>query len=547
MSARLATQGLVAIPAASWEGAVEVVNAEIALTAVGRSEQYQGRPHRVYSAVLVRSQVLHNNIGALFLPAEQLTDEWAQMWNGIPVLIGEHPRQHGQAVSARTPEILSARGVGVIFNARVEQESATVRRLVAEVWLDESRAPAVTGFQAVLDRVGGGQTVELSTGFSTNVERSVGYFGGEQYEAIMRPVGDPDHLVISTEMTGACSTADGCGLGANCGCGGKHRKEAGVEQTQAAPTTEAPKGLKAVWARVAELLSGPATPATLSREEVTARRIQREVEVLNAMNPSDMERMNILRDALQAALGGPDRQVIVADVFSNEGKVIYWFSTPIGAFPAGSEYFMTTYTLNTETGATTFGEPTRVRRMTSYETVANAAEQPAGNAEVAAATNASMPTPGKESIMSDKEKETQNHEALVAQVTALATQVGTLSTQIADLASQGSPAEIAGLKRTMAQLVEKFDAMQSVTEAAVNERERERQALVQELAGNHRVAFSAAELETMPIETLRKLQQTAAGENFAGRGGPQGGKSAGEQRFMAPTPYHQKDDAKGGK
>lgn len=542
MSARLATQGLVALPAGAWEGSVEVVNTEIALTAVGRSETYQGRPHRVYSAVLVRSQVLHNNIGRLFLPAEQLTDEWAQMWNGIPVLIGEHPTQHGQAISARTPEILGARGVGVIFNARIEQESSAVRRLVAEVWLDESRVGAVAGFQAVLDRVGTGATVELSTGFSTNVERQVGVFAGESYEAVMRPVGDPDHLVISTEMTGACSTADGCGLGANCGCGGKH-KEAVVEQAQPEPTK--PKGLKAVWAKVTELLSSE--PVTLSREELEARRIQRELEVINAMNPSDQERMNILRDALQASLGGPDRQVIVTDVFSSEGKVIYWFSTPIGAFPAGSEYFQTTYTLNPDTGATSFGTPVRVRRMTTYETVAaNAAGEPAGNAEVAAATNAETPTPGKESTtMAGNEKE--GMEALVAQVTALATQVGTLSTQLTELARQGTPAEIAGLKRTVGALAEKFDAMQSVTTAAVEERERERQALVQELAGNHRVAFSAAELETMPIETLRKLQATAAGENHAGRGGPQGGKPGSEQRFMAPTPYHVKDESKGGK
>lgn len=195
-----------------------------------RTATLMGRAFRVIPAVLVRSQVLRNNLGVAFLPADEITDDWAELWNGIPVLVGDHPRQHGQSVSARTPELWDARAAGWVFDAQAEQESANVRRLVAEVWLDESRAAVVPGLRAILDRVRAGQAVELSTGFVTRVESRGGEFQGESFEMVMRPA-NPDHLVISTEMTGACSVEDGCGLGANCLCGGKCRKGHEVDQT----------------------------------------------------------------------------------------------------------------------------------------------------------------------------------------------------------------------------------------------------------------------------------------------------------------------------
>jgi hypothetical protein len=189
-----------------------------------RTETFQGRTFRVVPAVLVRSQVLRNNLGVAFLPADEITDEWAEQWNGIPVLVGPHPSQHGHSVSGRTPELWDARGAGWVFNAGAEQESPQVRRLVAEVWLDIARAAAVQGLREILNRINSGQTVELSTGFHTCIEPRAGHFQGEPFELVMHPI-NPDHLVISTEMTGACSVRDGCGLGANCACGTCGNKE----------------------------------------------------------------------------------------------------------------------------------------------------------------------------------------------------------------------------------------------------------------------------------------------------------------------------------
>lgn len=206
---------------------VSMLVAQRAIPNVVRRATWQGRPYLVVRAVLVRSQVLDNNLGSSYLPADEITDEWAEMWNGIPVLIGDHPQQRGENVSGRSPELWDARQVGFIFNAHAEWIGADVRRLTAEVWLDESRADVVQGFRDVLDAVQAGRAVELSTGFRTQPERSRGEFEGKTYELIMRPIG-ADHLVISTEMTGACSVADGCGLGVhaeNCSCGGASPKQ----------------------------------------------------------------------------------------------------------------------------------------------------------------------------------------------------------------------------------------------------------------------------------------------------------------------------------
>lgn len=188
-----------------------------------RRATWMGRAFVVVPAVLVRSQVLRNNLGASYLPADEFTDEWAEMWNGIPVLIGDHPRLRGENVSARDPALWEERMVGWIFNAHAERTGPETARLIGEVWLDETRADVVPGFRDVLDVVHAGRVVELSTGFRTRTEHGAGQFDGEEYEQIMHPAA-PDHLVVSTEMTGACSVEDGCGLGANarhaCGCGG---------------------------------------------------------------------------------------------------------------------------------------------------------------------------------------------------------------------------------------------------------------------------------------------------------------------------------------
>ena len=60
-------------------------------------------------------------------------------------------------------------------------------------------------------------------------------------------------------------------------------------------------------------------------------------------------------------------------------------------------------------------------------------------------------------------------------------------------------------------MAEEFLSVRGITKAAIDERERERQHLVRALAVDKRVPFSAYELETKPIEELRKLADLAQG------------------------------------
>lgn len=174
-----------------------------------------GRPHKVFPAVLVREQILNNNLGRTFLPAEEI-EASVDAWNGMPVVV-RHPTKRGQPVSARTPDVLNARGVGQVFNARLEDGS-----LKADVFVDLERARAVEDAGDVVQNVERGRPGEVSTGFGTHVENAAGSFGGEEYEAVLRRI-RPDHLALLPSEKGACSVEDGCGLGVNhdgtCNCG----------------------------------------------------------------------------------------------------------------------------------------------------------------------------------------------------------------------------------------------------------------------------------------------------------------------------------------
>ena len=139
-------------------------------------------------------------------------------------------------------------------------------------------------------------------------------------------------------------------------------------------------------------------------------------------------------------------------------------------------------------------------------------------------------------------KEQENGDVLAA-IAKLTESVNAINAKVTALES--SDATVAGLKRAITQLTEKVDAVQATTAPAVEERERERTSLVQELAGNHRVPFTLAELEAKPLDELRKIRAMASSENFAGRGGPHGADP--ERRFAAPVAYFAKEDAKDAK
>lgn len=609
-----------------------------AALAPARTVNWMGRPFRVVPAVLVRSQVLHNNLGRTFLPADEITEEWADSWNGIPVLIGPHPAVRGVAASGRNPEILNARGAGWIFAARANHAQDGARRLTGEVWLDTSRVDAVPGLSAVLAAVDAGQPVELSTGFATTPEQRTGNFQGQQYDWILHPQG-ADHLVISTEMTGACSVSDGCGLGVNCQCGGTcmstKAQDAPVTPgaavtdgatndtpTQSVDGTPHPRGdfayapagsnpsewklpifdaahvraalarfnqaqipanaRGAVWRRIlaaadrynvtvsdrtmpsmnvderagfkgmvdritALFTAAPKAPMTY--EEMAAVAAVREMAFLSLM-PSDQERAQMLKEALQEKYGDLGREVVVCDVYTEPEKyVVFWFTTPMGPQPEGQLYYQATWADADNDGIpeiTQAGDPVLVRRMTSYEPVGSGPAgdgAPAGNTASDKAVDTKAGEPALQASTEDTPMDEQEKKAindLTAAVKALGEQVAATNNKVTAL--ETSDVSIAGLKRHISALTEKVDNVIALTAPAVEERERERVNLVQKLSGNHRVPFTLAELEAKPLDELRKIEQLA-NTTGAGRPGPQGGASAAEdKRYMEPVPYHVKQD-----
>lgn len=507
---------------------------------VARDETFLGRAFRVIPAVLVRSQVLRNNLGVMFLPSEVITDEWASQWNGIPVLVGPHPSHNGQASTGRTPAIWDERGAGWIFNAKAEQESSDTRRLSAEIWLDVSRAGAINGLQLALDRVAAGTPVELSTGFAAEIMSVQGAFRGEQYEAVMHPAG-ADHLVISTEMKGACSIADGCGLGVNefVMPKGAHTQE---EFTVPA-NTEQESRWKAILDGAVSLFKGTRETQQTAWDKNTGLIVAHQIEARNAVTPSDQERANMICEDLQDAFGSQDKRVVVFDVYTDAAQVVFCFMTPFGPEPSGAEFYRISFT-GGEGGEYKFdGTPQRVRRMTSYEPT------PAENSAVAGADAGQKPCGcadhTSEDTMLEKDKQ-EIGEMLAGLLAPITTRLAAVETSATTAANAAVGAAVTKIDAALAGLTAKIDEASATAKAAAvaanADREAERKDLVTELSANvaTKDLFTPADLEAKPLEELRKIAQLAKVEivSFTGRGAPRSVATNSEELAFAPVvPY----------
>lgn len=523
-----------------------------------RTEQLMGREYRVVPAVLVQSQVLNNNLGRSYLPPEDITSAWAIHWNGVPVVVGDHPTVRGVSVSARSPDVLNAMGAGFIFGAHVDTVG-DIAQLKAEVWLEVARAEQLGELKTILARLKKGETVELSTGFNTLVEVTPGTVNNEQYDLILHPV-DADHLAVFAEKVGACSLDDGCGLGVNKQEGGNVKDDKAKEAT-------------GLLSRALAMLSGskgddepkcanncgttcsckPKTPAQHVSHPLVTRLTKwgaalpdvcQAIGLVRAEQAeypeSDEEVRTQIRLALEKEYGGQNRYLWIEAVYSADNTVV--FCVVLDTLEGRTEqYWQATYN-RAEDGAVTFANPTQVVRRVVYEPAANnrsteetmKQEEPAKPA--AAAANAAPPaappappaanadTPVPPAAPAAPAAPVANAE--IAQLTKL---IGDLTTAV-----QKQGEAIADLKK--------------VSAPAIAEAERERQALVKALAGNQNVPYEEADLEAKPVEDLRKLAQMAGMQGaFIGRGAPRvaGNGSEEEPEFMPVTPYFAGQKKKG--
>lgn len=279
-----------------------------------RVETLMGREFSVFPAVLVRSQVLNNNLGATFLPGSEI-EASTDAWNGIPVVI-RHPED---LRSARDPEVLNETGVGFLFRARFEDDA-----LKADVFVDLARAGDVEDASSVVNSVESGQVGEVSTGFGLNIERTPGEHAGEPYDVVMRDI-QPDHLALLVDETGACSVEDGCGLGVN-------------EQRT-------------------------------FRERVVAFLRSKLGLFPDALNQSDEDLRELLASTLRERFGDTNTWIWPVAVFSGEGLVVYERESRGG----DDGLFRVSFEVS-ESNEVTLGEPEEVHRVTTFEPVANAGD-----------------------------------------------------------------------------------------------------------------------------------------------------------------------------
>lgn len=481
-----------------------------------RRERLMGREYRVVPARLVQSQVLNNNLGRTFLPAEDITPGWAASANNAPVVIGGHPR-----TSARDPEVLNRTGGGFLFRT-----SAGDGVLNADVFLDEELLAEIPGGEKIIKKLDEGEPVGLSTGFPVQIEEKTGVHNGKNFDRIIHPAGF-DHLAVFTDLTGACSIEDGCALGLN--------EDSAVEVEEPTPEPGDDEG------------DATNEEKTMLKQAMT---LLRKIVGLDSENRSAMDTRRLLSDAVEREHGSDEAHTFVEDFDPEEGVVIFEI---MGAGDA-SGLFRSSFVLE-EDGTVELGEPERVRRVTTFEPVADEGE--AGNTSREEGMNRD------ELIARLAEEGPLDADALAqlsdCQLLALSTagdepEAGSGSGDDAgdgNAGNAGDGGDGDALSQILARLDsfdERITALSEATEPAVAERERERQALVAELAGNERVPFDKAELDAKNFEELRKLRSMARGENYAGLGGPRTGTVPDtslneDDLYLEPKPYHETADS----
>lgn len=177
------------------------------LKGIIRRESLNGHEYAVVPVVMLTEGVHNGSNGPLYYPKDELAKTPA-LWNMKPIVV-YHPEMNGQPISASDVSVIRTRMVGMIMNA-VLDSSVSPAKLRAEAWLDLGRVGAVD--DRVLNAINKGLAVEVSTGVFTDNVPEAGIWNGEQYVAIARNY-RADHLAILPDKKGACSMADGCGMG----------------------------------------------------------------------------------------------------------------------------------------------------------------------------------------------------------------------------------------------------------------------------------------------------------------------------------------------
>jgi hypothetical protein len=191
-----------------------------------RHEEHDGRKHIVIPCTMMVEGVHAGSHGPIYHSIDEL-GKYPAAWDGRPIVINHPTDEDGNPISANNPDVMDRESVGKIFNTHVEGT-----KLTAEAWLDEQRLSQVS--PQAKQYVESQKPLSVSVGVFTDEEKSNGNWQGESYKAVAYNH-RPDHLALlpGEHQEGACSIADGCGLGFYKKKGGKNemskRKRKDVE------------------------------------------------------------------------------------------------------------------------------------------------------------------------------------------------------------------------------------------------------------------------------------------------------------------------------
>lgn len=172
------------------------------LAAQTRIEKLEGLEHTVVPMVMLTEGVHSGSIGPVYYPKDELA-KTPEVWNHKPVVV-YHPTMNGRSISACDPDVINARKVGVVMNAKFEDG-----KLKAEAWIRNDRAEVVD--ERIMTAVNTAEMMELSTGLFIDVEPGEGSFESTPYAGVARNF-RPDHLALLPDQIGACSIQDGAGF-----------------------------------------------------------------------------------------------------------------------------------------------------------------------------------------------------------------------------------------------------------------------------------------------------------------------------------------------
>ena len=368
-----------------------------AISGAMRTATFENREYLVVPVVAMVEGVIHAVNSAT--PELVLAEEFSKVpdgWNGRPVL-WDHPSLNGHRVSANEPIVLEKMAFGQVFHTEV---SST--KLLMEAWLDLEKAGQLATARKVLERLRGGETVEVSVGAFVETEERSGERDGKRYQGVWRNI-VPDHLALLPEGTaGACDVGMGCGA-PRAASDQEDKKMTLTERVRKLVAGFKPSqdgqsdadlrerlsvelyatepgflGIDAVFPDENLVIYGAAPDGetllfrrsystddagvvTLADDKQQVALVRRYEPVTAAEGLSDNDIREALRVALLEVEGGADNWVWVEAVF--DSAVVYTAKDADGV----EQYYEKDYTISS-TGAVTLGEERReMKRVVTYE------------------------------------------------------------------------------------------------------------------------------------------------------------------------------------